>query len=209
MPRYIVRGRSSYHLQRRVPNDCSEALGRSKWTDPGRSLSDARAKVPAFLARIDREIREARGEQLSPEERLIQQGQVPGMLAGDLVDFAAPHVGLHLEQDPGSLLRTALGLAKAVQKGERRAMTTEGLLMHISTKTTALTTFEGWSKALGVFMKHSGRRPGLCTSEDALNYIHHLLVVMGRSSAKTQVAYLSGLWTTLLQRERGSEHIGR
>ena len=136
MPRYIVRGRSSYHLQRRVPNNCSEALGRSKWTDPGRSLSDARAKVPAFLARIDREIRKARGEQLSPEERLIQQRQVPGMLAGDLVDFAAPHVGLHLEdRNPNPYYERLFGLAKAVQKGEKRELlTTEGLLMHISKK---------------------------------------------------------------------------
>lgn len=85
MPNYIVKARASYQLQRGVPSDCQAQVGKKKWKEPGgKTLNEARARVPGFIARTDLEIRQARGEQLTLEERLIQQGPLAGVGAGDL-----------------------------------------------------------------------------------------------------------------------------
>ena len=69
-------------------------------------------------------------------------------------------------------------------------------------------TFEGWAKALEAFIAFSEKpRPLNCTKADALAYRDHLLTRIGRNSAKTQIAYLSGLWSTLVARQGGGDHI--
>jgi hypothetical protein len=63
VPNYIVKGRASYQLQRGVPSDCQAQVGKKKWKEPGgKTLNEARARVPGFIARTDLEIRQARGE---------------------------------------------------------------------------------------------------------------------------------------------------
>ncbi|EAU73007.1 Phage integrase [Synechococcus sp. RS9916] len=195
-----------------VPKDCREVLGRSKWTEPGGTLNQARAKVPSFLARTDVEIRAARGEQISPEESLIRQGQQP-MDPHEMVTQAARGLSDYIEVD-GQWVENPefvrlYELAQSVQKGKTKELLSTDSLLTIRRldREPSPRTFEGWDKALRAFMAHSGKaRPGLCTKADALAYKDYLLARMSRNSAKTQVAYLSGLWTTLVERE-GCEHI--
>jgi len=68
VPSYIVKARASYQLQRAVPSDIWAKVGKKKWKEGGgKTLSEARARVPGFIARTDAEIRQALGEQLKPE----------------------------------------------------------------------------------------------------------------------------------------------
>ena len=212
MPNYIVKARASYQLQRGVPSDCQAQVGKKKWKEPGgKTLNEARARVLGFVARTDLEIRQARGEQLTPEERLIQQGPLPGVLAGDLVDMAAPHVGMFFDDGtPNPQYEDLLATAQLVREGKaRELLSAEGLLQaRRLDREPSPRTFEGWSRALEAFMAFTDRaRPFNCTRADAEAYKEHLLNRMGRSSAKTQLAYLAGLWTTLLAKQGGGEHI--
>ena len=82
MPNYIVKARASYQLQRGVPSDCQNQVGKKKWKEPGgRTRNKARARVPGSLTRTDLAIRSARGEQLTPEEQVLLIGQVPALTA--------------------------------------------------------------------------------------------------------------------------------
>ena len=68
VPGYIVKARASYQLQRGVPRDCQSHVGKKKWKEPGgKTLNEAHARVPAFIARTDQEIREARDFQTTKE----------------------------------------------------------------------------------------------------------------------------------------------
>ena len=79
VPNYIVKARASYLLVRGVPSDCQAKVGKKKWKEGGgKTVNEARARLPGFLARTDLLIAEARGEQLSNEERVIQQGDHQG-----------------------------------------------------------------------------------------------------------------------------------
>lgn len=208
---YIVRGRSSYHLQRLVPKDVRQAIGKSKWTEPGGTLSQARAKVPGFLSRTDSEIREARGEQISPEERVIRQGDLEGLSTGELAELADPRVGQYLDDgSPNPVYERMLVTAEAVKAGRANGLlSADGLLKaRWLDREPSPRTYEGWKKTLHEFMAFSGKaRPGLCTPGDAVSYKDHLLQTKARSTATTSIAYLSGLWTTLLAKEGMGVHI--
>jgi len=69
-------------------------------------------------------------------------------------------------------------------------------------------TFEGWVKALQAFMEFTKHpRPARATRADAVAYKNHLIKRMSRNSAKTHLAYCAGLWTTLIEKQGGGEHI--
>ena len=212
VPNYIVKARASYQLQRGVPSDCQPQVGKKKWKEPGgKTLNEARARVPGFITRTNLEIRQARGEQLTPEERLIQTGQVDGLSAMELAELTAPHVGQYLDDgSPDPAFEHVLAVAQQVQEGKaRELLSVEGLLQaRFNERDPSPRTFEGWVKALEGFMAFSEKpRPFNCTKADALAYRDHLLTRMGRSTAKTQLAYLAGLWTTLVAKQGGGEHI--
>ena len=93
VPNYIVKARASYQLQRGVPFDCQVQVGKKKWKEPGgETLNEARERVPGFIARTHLAIRTARGAQLTPEEQLLQIGQVPQLTAVEYVERIAHQV---------------------------------------------------------------------------------------------------------------------
>ena len=54
-----------------------QAIGKAIWKGASyQSIHEARANVPAFLARTDLEIKRAKGEQLTPEEWMIDVIQI-------------------------------------------------------------------------------------------------------------------------------------
>jgi len=167
--------------------------------------------VPRFIVRTDAEIRQARGERSIPEERLIETGAVAGLKHGDLVEMAAPTIGMYLDDGrPNPQYESLMALAEVVQQGKTNTLlSTEGLLQaRRLDREPAARTFDGWVKALTGFMaftKHSN--PYQCTRAGAVAYKDNLLGRMGRSSVKTQLAYLAGLWTTLIEKQGTGEHI--
>ena len=212
LPNYITKGRASYVLQRGVPKDCRAKVGKNKWTEPGgNTLNEARARVPSSVSRTDAEIARARGEKVSTDELLINSGPVAGHSPAALVEAVNPQVVDRLEDgSPNPAYESLINLASAVQAGEaHQLLSTEALLQaRRLDREPAPRTFEGWVKALHAFMSFTGQsKPFQCTRADAVAYKDALLTRMGRSSAKTQVAYLAGLWTTLVEKQGTGEHI--
>ena len=212
MPSYIVKMRQSYGLQRSVPRDLQQVIGKRLFKEPGGpTLSQARARVTGFLQRTDAVISTARGKPLSAMEELITTGPVAGVMAGDLVEISNPRLGMYLEDGrPNPQYENLLSLAEDVQSGKAtQLLTTDGLLQsRRMDRDPAPRTFEGWVKALEAFMTFTQKeRPYGCTRADAVAYKDHLLTRMTSVSAKTQLAYLAGLWTTLIERQGTGEHI--
>lgn len=212
VPNYITKARASYQLVRGVPTDCQAHVGKKKWKEGGgKTVSQARAKLPGFLARTDAEIRQARGEQLTPEEWVIRLGDHPGLKAGDLADAAAPHVSQYL--DDGSVnpvYERVLATAEAVKAGKGNALlSVDGLLQaRRLDREPGGSTYQGWRSALLNFMAFSGKaRPGLCTPADAEGFKDYLLTIKARSSTKTVISYLAALWATLVAKEGQGENI--
>ena len=69
---HIYKARQSYVLQRAVPSDVRQVVGKATWKEGGgKTLNEARARLPGFLAWTDREIAIARGELLlTPDEQI-------------------------------------------------------------------------------------------------------------------------------------------
>lgn len=215
LPNYITKGRASYVLQRGVPKDCRSKVGKNKWTEPGgNTLNQARARVPGFVSRTDAEIANARGLKISPKGTVLRQkveGEMTGCSAVALAEEADPRVAQYL--DDGTVnpqFESMVAMAEAVKDGKvQQLLSTEGLLQaRRLDREPAPRTFEGWVKALHAFMSFTGKtKPFECTRADAVAYKDALLTRMGRSSAKTQLAYLAGLWTTLVEKQGTGEHI--
>ena len=212
VPNYIVKARASYQLVRGVPVACQAKVGKKKWKEGGgKTLNEARARLPGFLARTDALIAQARGEQLTNEERVIQQGDHQGVSALDLAEAANPHVGMYLDDGrPNPEFESMLAMAEAVKAGKANALlSTDGLLQaRRLDREPAARTFEGWVKALHAFMTFTGKpKPFQCTRADAVAYKDALLARMSRGATKTQLAHLAGLWTTLVEKQGSGEHI--
>ena len=191
MPNYIVKARASYQLVRGVPSDCQAKVGKKKWKEGGgKTINEARAKLPAFLARTDALIAQARAEQLTNEELVIRQCDVEGWSAVVLAQEANPHVAERF--DDGSYnpeFESMVAMAEAVKAGKANALlSTQGLLQaRRLDREPAPRTFEGWVKALHAFMAFTGKsKPFQCTRADAVSYKDALLTRMSRGSAKTQ-----------------------
>ena len=204
--------RQSYALQRSVPRDLQKKVGKRLFKEPGgATLNEARARVPGFIARTDAEIRQARGERLTPEETLINTGPVEGYSAFALAEEAAPLMDQRLmDGSPNPQFESLVELGEAVNAGKvNQLLSPEGLLQARRLgREPAPRTFEGWVKSLDAFMAFTEKaRPFECNKADAVAYKDNLLTRMSRSSAKTQLAYLAGLWTTLIEKQGTGEHI--
>ena len=123
--------RQSYGLQRSVPRDLQQVIGKRLFKEPGGpTLSQARARVTGFLQRTDAVISTARGKPLSAMEELITTGLVAGVMAGDLVEISNPRFGMYLEDGrPNPQYENLLSLSEDVQSGKAtQLLTTDGLL---------------------------------------------------------------------------------
>lgn len=211
-PSYIAQLPSgSYQLQRGVPRALRQAIGKAIFKGASYpSIHQARAQVPGFLQTTELEIRKAKGEDLTPSELMIQIGQVPGLLPGDMVDMCS-HEGMYLDgSHPNPKYERLQAVAEAVQAGKAgKLLTTEGLLQaRRIEREPAPRTYASWVTALKIFMEFSGHEyPYQATKQDAIGFRDHLLGRQGRNSVKTQLALLAGLWTTLTTRQPQAEHI--
>ena len=181
------------------------------------SIHEARANVQGFLNQTELEIRRAKGEQVTPEELMLEAVHKEPSLIKEvgtygLVESVAPRLDAYIDNQgtPNPEFERLYATAQAINRGELQSLlTADGLLeARRLDREPAPRTFEGWVKALQAFMeftKHS--RPGEATRADAIAYKDHLIQRMSRNSAKTQLAYCAGLWTTLIEKQGGGEHI--
>lgn len=208
LPSYIYKRRQGYGLQRAVPSDLRAVLGKAKFKESGGdTLNEARARVPGFVARTDELIRTARGHSRLTNDQLMEV--LPQLTADWGMDPQDVVVALQMlglkgvdaltpeQVERGSQL--VMGKAEA-----KRLYTPEDLLdARRRDKQPAARTYEGWKKALTAFMEFTKKASPLsCTEQDAVAYKNYLLEKVSRNTAKVQLAYLSGLWTTLLEKRK-------
>ena len=218
-PSYIAQLPSgSYQLQRGVPRSLRQAIGKANWKGASyQSIHVARANVHVFVAKTDLEISRAKGEQLTPEEWMLEAVQKEPSLIKEvgtygLVDAVAPRLDayLHNQGTPNPEFEGFYLKAQSIGNGDLHTLlTTDGLLeARRLDREPAPRTFEGWVKALQAFMEFTKHpRPARATRADAVAYKNHLIKRMSRNSAKTHLAYCAGLWTTLIEKQGGGEHI--
>ena len=66
------KGRKGWFFQRSVPPDCRDVIGRATWIrKAGDTLTEAKRNAAVFLEESEQLIREARGKQLTPEQKLV------------------------------------------------------------------------------------------------------------------------------------------
>ena len=133
---------------RGVPSDCQANVGNKKWKEGrGKTVNEARARLPGFLARTDLLIAEARGEQLTNVERVIWQGDHPEFSAFELAEEANPE------------FESMLAMAEAVKAVKANALLSKDGLLQARRldREPAPRTFEGWVKALNAFMAFTSK----------------------------------------------------
>ena len=205
IPSFIYKARQGYVLQRAVPADVRAVIGKAKFKEPGgATLNEARARVSGFLSRTEELIRTARGQSRLSTNELLET--LPG-LSGGWGDPEDLIVGLEMLglQGVDALSKDQVHRATALLRGEaepRQLFTAEDLLAaRKHDRQPAARTYEGWKKALDAFMTFTKKASPLsCTEQDAISYKDHLLESVSRNTAKVQLAYLAGLWTTLVEK---------
>ncbi|MDC0315897.1 hypothetical protein OAL32_03145 [Synechococcus sp. AH-551-G15] len=97
VPGAIVKARAYYQLQRGVPCDCQSHVGKKQWKEPGgKILNGEHAWLPAFIARTNQDIREARCKLLSAVETLIRWGSNHGFSPIELAELATSQINPYL-----------------------------------------------------------------------------------------------------------------
>jgi integrase len=208
VPSFIYKARQGYVLQRSVPADVREAIGKAKFKESGGStLNEARARIPGFLSRTDELIRVARGQGRLSTDELMEA--LPELIKGWKITPEDMAVGLQMlgMQGVDALTPQQVDRGAKLVRGQaepRPLYTAEDLLAaRRKDRQPAARTYEGWKKALTAFMNFTQKASPIgCTEQDAVDYKEHLLDQVGRSTAKVQLAYLSGLWTTLLEKNK-------
>ena len=211
-PTYVRNARNGYQLQRGVPKDVQPVIGKKVWCEPGgATYREAHARSPGFVARTDRDIAVARGQLvLSPDELIDALPKThdlndPGMVAllKEGADVAAEEGWLTNEQRQ-RYLRVLVG-----EEEPRAQLTAEELFQTARLlKTSAERTVAGWRKAMSDFLSYAGlAHPTAATREHAVAYRIHLLERVKASTAKTTLAYLSGLWAVLNENYGGHPNI--
>lgn len=201
-PTYVRKARKGYQLQRGVPKDLQQALGKKVWVESGgSSYKEAHRLSPAFVERTDLEIRQARGELNRTPDELIDA--LPKEF--DLSDqelFAALEEGAYVALEEGCLTKQQGDRYLRVLHGQeapQRHLTTLDLIELASNlKNPSRRTKDGWEDALRDFLRFAGvAHPTAATRQQAVDYRTHLLSRLMASTVKTRLAYLGGLWSVL------------
>ena len=123
------KGRKGWFFQRSVPPDCRSVIGKATWIrKAGDTLPEAKRNAAVFLEESEQLIRDARGKQLSPEQKLVSliphASEVPTeMDAHDLVQEVSREP-MHLD-DKGTVIpryEELHGLAQDVLRGTAKPM---------------------------------------------------------------------------------------
>ena len=184
-----------------------DAIGCSTWRrKAGNTLTEAKRNALVFLEQTDQLIREAQGQQITPEQKILSLLPVRDQLPKDLdaIEIVQQysredmHLGVDAEGEPiyNPRFEELHDLAKGVLAGTARPPKTAAELLHIATllKDPAASTKHNWQDYLTKVMAFSGKEfVTALTREDALAFRQHLLTNTAASTTKTRLKYLSGL----------------
>ena len=212
-PSYVRKARQGFQLQRAVPKDCQVFIGKKVWVETGiKTLNEARARVPSFVTRTDELIATARGQSNLTTDELMEQ--LPALTPEE--DREDMQVALQMLSLSGvdaiSKEQAARGseLLQGVAKPSPLFTADDLINARIKTEDPAPRTVVGWRKELRLFMDFSRCvSPLSCTEKQAVAYKDQLLTQVSPATAKVRLAYLAGLWTTLVtvHKDKNPTHI--
>ena len=174
----------------------------------GNTIGEAKRNALTFLEETDELIRQARGQQLNPEQQILSllpnrdQLLKAEMSAYEIVetytrepeDFGADDEG---NQIPNPRFVELHELATGVLEGTAKPPKTAEDLITLANllKSPAASTRKEWEIHMGKLMEHSQEQfITAITRVDALAYRQHLLTTTAASTTKTRLRYLSGLF---------------
>ena len=203
------KGRKGWFFQRSVPPDCRDVIGKATWIrKAGDTITEAKRNAAVFLEESEQLIREARGQRLTDEQRLLSllpvRKEIPeDMDATDLVQQTT-RVPMYLDSQ-GSInprFEELHEIAQGVLRGTAKALTKPQELLTRATllKDPSAGTAYEWSRYLTKLMEHSGREYiQQVTPEDALSWRADELSRCQGSTVKTRLRFLSGLFGVALE----------
>ena len=178
----------------------------------GNTIGEAKRNALVFLEETDQLIRQARGEQLNPEQQILSLMPDREQLKKDM-----DREGIDLHQVIGGFTREPMylddigtpnpryvelhELATGVLDGTAKAPKTAEDLITLATllKSPAASTRKEWERHLQKLMDHSQQQfITALTRDHALAYRQHLLTTTAASTTKTRLRYLSGLFSVAL-----------
>lgn len=208
---HIYKARQSYVLQRAVPSDVRQIVCKATWKEGGgKTLNEARARLPGFLARTDREIAIARGELLlTPDEQIDRLPLTAALNDPDVQELLLE--GAEVDPDLSKPQRERMAAVVRRELIPDPIYTAKDLIaVATRLKQPARRTRESWCKELDLFMRFCGvSSPLSCTKKHAAAYRTQLLERLSPNTAKTTLNYLSGLWSILEEVKPGTEHVFR
>ena len=213
-PTYVRKARNGYQLQRGVPKDVQPVIGKTIWVEAaGSTYRVAQRLSPAFAAKTDRLIAEARNEvSLTGEELIDSLPKRFDLQNFEIVDLLLE--GSEVAVEGGLITREQESRYRAVLKGEeppRQHLSKDELIQQAKAlKSPAARTEMSWKSALDGFLEHAGvTHPTAATKQHAIAYRSCLLERLNPSTVKTQLAFLSGLWSVLCELRPDSTHVFR
>ena len=174
-PTYVRKARNGYHLQRGVPKDVQPVIGKTIWVEAaGSTYRVAQRLSPAFAARTDRLIAEARNEvSLTGDELIDSLPQRFDLSNSEIVDLLFE--GSDVAVDEGLITPEQESRYRAVLMGEeqpRQHLSKDELIQQAKAlKSPAARTEMSWKIALDGFLKHAGvTYPTAATKQHAIAY---------------------------------------
>ena len=213
-PTYVRKARNGYQLQRGVPKDLQPVIRKTVWVEAaGSTYRVAQRLSPAFAAKTDRLIAEARNEvSLTGDELIDSLPQRFDLSNSEIVDLLFE--GSDVAVDEGLITPEQESRYTAVLRGEelpRQHLSKDELIQQAKAlKSPAARTEMSWKSALDGFLEHAGvTHPTAATKQHAIAYRSWLLERLNPSTVKTQLAFLSGLWSVLCELRPDSTHVFR
>ena len=206
------KARNGYQLQRGVPKDVQPVIGKTIWVEAaGSTYRVAQRLSPAFAAKTDRLIAEARNEvSLVGEELIDALPQRFDLKNFEIVDLLLQGSDVAVEE--GLITPEQESRYRAVVKGEeqpRQHLSKEELIQQAKAlKAPAARTEMSWKSALDDFLAHAAvTYPTAATTQHAVAYRSWLLSRLSPSTVKTRLAFLSGLWSVLCELRPDCTHV--
>ena len=205
------KGRKGWFFQRSVPPDCRDVIGKSTWIrKAGDTVTEAKRNAAIYLGETEQLIREARGQRLTPEQKLVslipQREEIPDDLTADDLISGVSHEPMYLDSK-GTLnprYEELHEIAQGVLQGTAKALTKPEELLTRATllkDPSAGTAFE-WSRYLGKLMELTGHQYiQQVTREDALAWRASELGRCQASTVKTRLRFLSSLFKVAVEEQ--------
>ena len=212
-PTDVRKARNGYQLQRGVPKDIQPIIGKTIWVEAaGSTYCKALGLSPAFAAKTDRLIAEARNEVSLTADELIDAVPQRFDLFSDPDVVEALLRGCDAEVEEGLITPEQAHRYRSILNGKaqpRDHLSKEELIRKATAlKSPAEGTVLGLRTALEEFLAHAAvTYPTSATRQHAIAYRSWLLERLSPSTVKTRLAYLCGLWSVLHELHPEYEHV--